>query len=422
MRSLILLLWFPAAVSAAPLEVPKQPWFPKAPALPPPQGEIIHVTTVEELFHAADTVRPGGTILVAAGHYSMPRYFEIRTDGVTLRGETGRRDDVILDGSDSLHGELVGVTACSGVTIADLTIQNIKWNGFKINSDKNVQDLTIHNCVIHNIWQRGVKSVKIPEMNRETIRPKNCKVQYCLFYNDHPKRFEDDPSDTPATFNGNYIGGIDTMYAKGWTIRGNVFLHIQGRTREGRGCVFMWHHAEDCVIEGNIIVDCDVGIALGNSSGIGEGESRVHGTRMIVRNNFITRTPETGILADYTQDCQILHNTIHDPGSRLQRLIRVVHDNPGLRIVNNLLSGPPLRVESDSAIEILGNLQGVFTDDFADTANGDLHLKSAASKAIDADRPMPEVTNDIDGQPRDPRPDLGADEYVPVESAVPEEQ
>jgi len=148
----------------------------------------------------------------------------------------------------------------------------------------------------------------------------------------------------------------------------------------------------------------------------------VHGTRMIVRNNFITRTPETGILADYTQDCQILHNTIHDPGSRLQRLIRVVHDNPGLRIVNNLLSGPPLRVESDSAIEILGNLQGVFTDDFADTANGDLHLKSAASKAIDADRPMPEVTNDIDGQPRDPRPDLGADEYVPVKSAVPEEQ
>ncbi|MFB3785029.1 MAG: right-handed parallel beta-helix repeat-containing protein [bacterium] len=419
MRSLLLLLFLPSAVLAENFEIPNQPWFPQAPALPPPRGEVLRVASVDELFRAADSVPPGGTILIAPGHYFMTRYFEIHTDNVTLRGATGRRDDVILDGARSLHGELVGITACSGVTIADLTIQNIKWNGFKINSDKNVQELTVHNCVIHNIWQRGVKSVKIPETNREIIRPKNCIVQYCLFYNDHPKRFEDDPADTPATFNGNYIGGIDTMYAKGWTIRGNVFLNIQGRTREGRGCVFLWHHAEDCVIEGNIIVNCDVGIALGNSSGIGEGESQVHGTRMIVRNNFITNTPESGILADYTRDCLILHNTIHDPDSRLQRLIRVVHDNPGLRVLNNLLSGPPMRVESDSVIEAAGNLQGDFTGDFMDPARGDLHFKNAASTAIDAGRPLPEVTDDLDGQPRGPRPDLGADEFTPPESAAP---
>jgi len=417
MRMAFLLFGLPSAVLAASLDIPNQPWFPKAPALPPPEGKIIRVTTVDELFRAADTIPPGGTIVVAPGHYFMPRYFEIHTDGVTLRGESGRREDVILDGARSQHGELVGITSCSGVTIADLTIQNIQWNGFKINSDKNVQNLTIHNCVIHNIWQRGVKSVKIPETNRENIRPKNCIVQYCLFYNDRPKRLEDDPTDTPATFNGNYIGGIDTMYAKGWIIRGNVFLNLQGRTREGRGCVFMWHHAEDCVIEGNIIVNCDVGIALGNSSGIGEGESRVHGTRMIVRNNFITNTPESGILADHTRDCLILHNTIHDPDNRLQRLIRVVHDNPGLRVLNNLLSGPPIRVETDSPIEIAGNLQGDFTRDFLDPANGDLHLKTPSSKAVDAGRPLPEVKDDLDSQPRDNHPDIGADEFIPAPSS-----
>ena len=62
---------------------------------------------------------------------------------MTLRGASGNREKVILDGARSRHGELVGITACSGVTIADLTIQNIKWNVFKLNSDSNVQEVTI---------------------------------------------------------------------------------------------------------------------------------------------------------------------------------------------------------------------------------------------------------------------------------------
>ena len=63
-----------------------------------------------------------------------------------------------------------------------------------------------------------------------------------------------------------------------------------------------------------------------------------HCTGVVVRNNFLCRVPENGILADYTRDCAILHNTVHDPESRLGRLIRLVHDNDGLRVVNNLLS------------------------------------------------------------------------------------
>ena len=120
-------------------------------------GEVIRVENVSQLFAAAEQVRPGGTILLADGVYAMPRYFELHTNNVTLRSERGQRDRVILDGTDSQDGELVGVSHCSGVTIADLTIQNIKWNGFKINSDKRATHVTIRNCVIHNIWQRGVK-------------------------------------------------------------------------------------------------------------------------------------------------------------------------------------------------------------------------------------------------------------------------
>ena len=114
---------------------PDEHWFPKAPALPKPSGQVIRVKTVEGLFQAAKDVRLGGTILVADGHYRMPRYFAITTDNVTLRSESGDRHKVVLDGAQSRHGELIGITGATGVTIADLTIQNIKWNGFKINSN-----------------------------------------------------------------------------------------------------------------------------------------------------------------------------------------------------------------------------------------------------------------------------------------------
>ncbi|MFC1717989.1 GDSL-type esterase/lipase family protein [Candidatus Poribacteria bacterium] len=391
------------------LNPPRQPWFPKAPPLPAPEGDVIHVDSVEGLFQAVENVKPGSTIMVADGHYKMPRYLDIHTDNVTLRGKSGNREKVIIDGVDSRHGEIIGISRCSGVTIADLTIQNIMWNGFKINSNTNVQNVTIYNCIIHNIWQRGIKGVGVPWEERENMRPRNCRVQYCLFYNDRAKRFSDDPKDTPENFNGDYIGGMDIMYPRNWVISDNVFIGIQGRTRSARGAIFMWHDAEDCIIERNIIVDCDTGIALGNSHR--KPETRIHCTRFTVRNNFVTRAPESGILADYTQDCKIINNTVHDPNNRLRRLIRVVHDNDGLLIANNLLSGPEIRRESASHITYRQNLERDMTSFFVDPDGGNLHLKEPVADIVDQAIPLEEITEDIDGQPRSETPDIGADEF-----------
>ena len=50
-----------------------------------------------------------------------------------------------------------------------------------------------------------------------------------------------------------------------------------------------------------MIIDCDCGICLGNSH---RGpETVVIARGCVVRNNFVVRCPETGILADYTRDC-----------------------------------------------------------------------------------------------------------------------
>jgi len=386
---------------------PVQKWFPIAPALLEARGSTILVSDVQELIRALNQAKPGQTILVEDGHYMMPHYVRISADNVTLRSASGHRERVIIDGAESRHRELLGISACSGVTIADLTIQNIQCNGFKINSDTNVQKLTIYNCIIHNIWQRGIKGVKVPKASRETIRPRDCRIQYCLFYNDRPKRLSDDPADIAK---GNYVAGIDVMFAKDWIISDNVFVGIQGRTYEGRGAVFIWHDSQDCIIERNIIIDCDVGLQLGNPHRPSEIE--YHCLRCTARNNFITRAPEAGIVTVYTRDCKLLNNTIHDPESNLRRLLRTVFTNDGLLIANNLISGPGIRNESESKITFLNNLIKDVTDGFIDPARGDLHLKSTAIEAIDKGLARAEVVEDVDREPRGARPDIGADELA----------
>ncbi len=396
--------------TAAEPAVPSLPWLPKAPPLPKPAGQVIRVTTVEQLFKAANDVKPGGTILVADGRYMMPRYFELHTDNVTLRGESGDRAKVVLDGARSQHGELVGVTGCSGATIADLTIQNIKFNGFKLNSDRKAHRVTIYNCVIHNIWQRGVKGPATKEADAEELSPRECRIQYCLFYNDRPKQFSDDPTDTAGSFNGNYVGGIDAMQARGWTISDNVFWGIRGRTGEARGAVFLWMDGRGCTVERNVIVNCDAGICLGNSH---RARYPIHCTGCTVRNNFIIGAPENGILADYTKDCKILHNTIHCPTSRLQRLIRLVHDNDGLVVANNLLSGPPMRVETQSKFTSRGNVvRKDLAGSFVDAAGGNLHLRAAVPGVSGAAELLPDAPEDFDRQRRSNPTDVGADQFA----------
>lgn len=390
---------------AFPIDPPMQSWFPKAPRRPEPPGPAVKVSNVRELVKALRQASPGQTILVADGRYLMPHHVEIRADNVILCGASGHRERVVLDACQSQDGELLGFRSCSGVTVSDLTIQNVRWNGFKINSETDVQGLTIYNCIIHNVWQRGVKGVKVPPANREAIRPKKCRIQHCLFYNDRPKRFSDDPADIAQ---GNYIAGIDVMYVKDWVISDNVFVGIQGRTHEGRGAIFLWFDAQGCVIERNIIIDCDVGLQLGNphrADGV-----QYHCVGCVARNNFITRAPEAGIVTVYTKDCQVLHNTIHDPKSRLGRLIRTVFTNDDLVVANNLLSGPRMSNESDSRIRFVNNCIQEMTDVLVDPSHGNLHLTGGATGRLKRAVALPDVTEDIDGQPRGARPCVGADE------------
>jgi hypothetical protein len=362
------------------------------------------------LSRALASAKPHATILLADGRYLLDRALQIKADHVTLRGASGHRDQVVLDGAGTL-GEGIRITNCTGATIADLTVQNIRWNGIKLDSDTGVHRVTIHNCVLHNIWQRGVKGVGVPKAQRGSIRPADCVIRFCLFYNDRPKTYADDPSDTTENYQGNYIGGMDVMSAQGWTIADNVFARLQGRTEEGRGAIFIWQDSHQCIVERNVILDCDAGISLGSSQPGAAGEN--HCTAFVVRNNFLTRVPENGIFTAQTRDCRIVHNTIYDPESRRGRLIRAFAGNEGLAIVNNLVVGPPISNQTGAPLALESN---VITRRLAvtDPDFGNLRLTSAATEAIDRVAPHPDGKEDIDRRARGDKPDAGAHELSPA--------
>ena len=105
-----------------------------------------------------------------------------------------------------------------------------------------------------------------------------------------------------------------------------------------------------------------------------------------------------------------MHNTIHDPANRLGRLIRLVHDNEGLLVANNLLSGPPLRNESSSRITLRDNPATNLADYFVNPTLGNLHLKAPLPADVGAADGVSSVTDDVDCQPRGQRAVPGADD------------
>ena len=395
----------PAPTPAPPRPAKGQPLRPAAPPLPEPEGNVVTVDTADRLYAAVTRAQPGTTILLADGRYALSQPLHIRADQVSLRGRSGDRTKVVLDGGGKL-AEAIWLSTCSDVTVANLTIRDVQANGIKLNSDKNVQRLRVYNCEFRNVWQRAIKAVAVPAADRDRLAPQDCRIEYCLFANDRPKKYGDDPNDTPASFGGEYIAGLDLMYATRWVIRDNVFRGINGRTGQGRGAVFLWCDSRECVIERNVIVDCDAGISLGNA--LHGPKDPPHCISCIVRNNCVTHAPEGGIAALYTKDCKILHNSVCDPTGKIGRGIRVELAADGLLVANNLLAGPKVIINTPSRVETRDNREGINPAVFVDAATGDLHLTERVDGVTGAGKLLPDVRRDLDSRRRGERVDLGA--------------
>jgi hypothetical protein len=382
-------------------------WFPKAPALPPAHEKVLGVGTAAELLAAVDRVEPGGTILVADGHYKLPRVI-VLTDKkkITIRGASADPTKVTLSGkgwdTDAKNDDILHIGHCEGVTIADLTFVDCQSYGIKVEAENAPKDIHIYNCRFRNI---GVRAIKGSAGREPDVRAVKGSVRYCQFEN----------TKVPPTnwlYGGNYIAAIDMMALEDWRFSDNFFANIKGHSGGGRAAIFIWVRSRRVVVERNVIVNCDRGIAFGNpgqSTANPSGERLVYVAEGTIRNNFIAGGADCGIELWYADRIKVLHNTIWRPERNWNRGIRVGTGTVNTEIVNNLVHGE-IRLEGGEA-KVRQNLASRLEGYFVDSASGNLALTSAATGAIDKGETLTNLSDDVRHHARDNRPDLGAWEY-----------
>lgn len=118
----------------------------------------------------------------------------------------------------------------------------------------------------------------------------------------------------------------------------------------------------------------------------------------------------------------MINNTIHDPDTSMNRLLRITNSHTSLHIVHNLISEPGISIETSDPVLVHQNWIGEDSSYFSNIAQGDLHLSNHLEEAMDHGIHMPQITDDIGGEQRDSSPDIGADEWMQKSHTRPHSQ
>ncbi len=395
--------------------------------LPAPTGNVIEVNVdqADELPGIVREAPAGTTILLADGTYRMTggseaeRRIQIVSDGVTLRGASGDRDAVVIDGEYETQ-EVITVVA-SDVTIAHLSVERAIDHLIHVTGapDGDTTGIVLHDL---HLVDGGEQFVKI---NTSGATPNTYTddgtVSCSLFEMTDAGR----PHVVPDP-GGCYTGGIDGHQAQGWVVRDNAFVGIHCENGSlAEHAIHFWTASRDTLVERNTIIDCARGIGFGLGDGGGAdpdcdyaanpypGVGYVGHYDGTIRNNVIAITPgfeffDTGIELEQALGARVLNNTVIHPDTAFASISHRFA-NSVVTLENNLVR--TIRARDGSTATGNSNLEGASDALFADVAGHDLHLVSGATSAIDQGVVLPDVSDDIDGEPRaDGKPDIGADE------------
>ncbi len=368
----------------------------RCPPLPSATG--ITVSTEAQLRDRAQNAAAGTTIKIRAGLYQMQDFIYIVNNGITLRGETGNRADVILDFGGMVAGHFGILVDADDVTIADLTIRNAHDHGVSIQGRDRPK---LYNLHIKDIGDQLVK-----------VNPAGNGSEDGLLACSRLEYTTSAPDD--------YTNGISAHQAHRWVVRDNEWYRIRGNADQTGPAILFWSGSSDTVVERNLLVDCYRGIAFGNPS-----HSGVDHTGGIVRNNFIYSSLAHDVAIEMTraQGWLVAHNTalLLNPDSGLTWGMEARYPESQGTFAYNL-TNMNLWPDRDGAQGTLtGNVTNAGAGWFVNAATGDLHLQATTTAAIDQAAPLAQVTDDFDGHPRPigAAPDVGADEYgVPPPPAV----
>jgi hypothetical protein len=365
----------------------------------------IVVSSVGALQNAVNGANNGGNanILIANGMYDLSGIaLQITANGITVRGQSGNRSTVVLDG----HYVEAGTSGifrvlASNVTIADMTLQRPYYHAIHISpgGNSNVENVVIDNV---HIIDPGEQAIKInPDSANYTVN--NGTIRDSLIELTDAGRANLTNTDYSC-----YTGGIDGHWAANWTVQDNVIQGFWCSTDLSEHGIHFWNNSSNIIVERNQILDCDRGIGFGlgvdgNSGGI-------------IRNNMIYHGvdhghSDVGISVESTPNAQIYNNTIyheHDYSAIEYRFGITTN----VRIANNLTNRAITQRDGASALDE-NNVTNAQAAWFTNTTAGDLHLASPVASIVEQGLAITGLTDDFDGgvRPFGSGYDIGADEY-----------
>lgn len=388
--------------------------------LPPPDlaDSIIHVTPerAASLPSIIAKAPSGSTIFLADGTYVIgTRILMFQAPHVTLRSASGNRAAVILDGQYDT-ATIVQIRA-PHISIADLTITRTRHHPIQVMG--NGDDALLYNLHLVDASQQLLKINPYGDPRQDNDFG---TVACSLFELTEKGRGH---VETLGGKNPCYTGGIDAHGAWGWHVRDNVFKNIyctNGYLAEH--AVHFWRTSRDTVVERNTILNCARGIGFGLGSHgvhrqypdnpVADGRGNIGHIGGVIRNNMIFGNIgdlfDTGIGLEQAVRASVYHNTVISTGGTFSS-IDTRFRNSFPTVANNLVR-PRMTIRNGARLKGRGNVEVRSLTMFVDPSHGNLHLAGSASEVIDKGVQLSDpVVDDIDGEPRDGKPDVGADEY-----------
>jgi hypothetical protein len=371
------------------------------------QGVV--VSTVTELETAMNNANNGGDkeIVLKNGTYFLNDVLAVWEDGITVRSQSGNRDDVKIYG----EGMTGGITHIfngpgSDFTVKDMTIGRVANHAIQIWGNENASNILISNLHIVDTYEQMVKiSYEEGSSNRsENGIMENCLLEY-----------------TAGIGPQYYIGGIDGHQTKDWIVRNNVFKNISSPSEDiAEHAIHFWSDSEGTLVENNWIINCDRGIGFG----LGD-RGHVGG---IIRNNMIYHSSTDHGFADVAiglenaSNAKVYNNTVY-LANDYPNAIEYRFSGTSGGIIKNNLCNKAIKTRDGGSASTEANITNAQGSWFKSLSSGDLHLASEVSQVVDQGVSISGLVSDFDGdtRPQGTGIDIGADEYVtaPAPGPVP---
>jgi hypothetical protein len=349
----------------------------------------------------------GDEILLASGVYSLNQYAVQISRQITVRGASGSRAAVRIQGQGYGVGSEGFMVHAPNVTIADLTMTAIRNHAISIKGESGAEAPHVYNVDLFDIGTQHIKGTPGDGVADGVVACS--RIGY-----------------STSGARGDYINAIDIHRGVNWSVRDNEIYNIWG---DGTGCevdvdcgtylsgggpaILFWNNSSGTIIERNRIVDSFMGIALGYGTPHPGGA---------IRNNFVFRSEasrpgargtivgDLGVHVRGGNGTTVDHNTVIQAGSYPGAV--EIGQSQGVAVRNSLISQPVWDRGGNTGLSLQGNKANGTAADLVAPKNP--HL-AAGSSAIDfpATVSLAGVPDDIDGdaRPLGVRRDAGCDEW-----------